>query len=114
MSFQKQCDLSVSGRIIGQELFFGCQEAILDLCKDQSSNHLILLIPRECFHLCYELSARDVSLRLKTLAHLAPSQMWESWCVLEAPAWALGGSVPASGSCASPGLSSPVPLSPFK
>lgn len=32
----------------GQELFFGCQEALLDLRKDESFDHLILLPPRGC------------------------------------------------------------------
>lgn len=75
MSFPTQCDLSVAGKGYGHELFSGCQEAILDFCRDQSCNHFTLLMPKECFNLCCELSARAASLRLTALAHLALSQM---------------------------------------
>lgn len=86
ISFQRQCDLSASGKDMGQELFLGCQEAILDLRKDQSFNHLMLLIWGDCFNLCYELSARDGSLRWKVFAHLALPHMWGGQHLLEAVA----------------------------
>lgn len=44
MSFPKQCDLSVAGKVYGHELFSGRQEAILDFCRDQSCNHFTLLV----------------------------------------------------------------------
>lgn len=53
----------------------GCQEAILDLCGDQSYNHLMLL--RECSNLRCELSAT-----LKALTHLARSWVWGRWRAL--------------------------------
>lgn len=71
---------------MGRVLFFGCQEAILDLRKDPSSNRLILLIWGDCFNLCYQLSARDDSLRLKVFAHLALPHVWEGQHLLEAAA----------------------------
>lgn len=80
MSFPKQCDLSLAGKGYGHELFSGCQEAILDFCRNQSCNHFTLLMPRECFNLCCELSARAASLRLTALAHLALSQMCGMAC----------------------------------
>lgn len=49
---------------MGHALCVVCQDAVLDFCEDQS-HHLMLLVQRECFNLCYELSARDDSLRWK-------------------------------------------------
>lgn len=45
--------------IWGTEFLFNCQEAMLDLRRNLSSNHLILLIRRQRFNFCWELSARD-------------------------------------------------------
>lgn len=78
---------------IGQELFFACQEALLDLRRDESFDHLILLPLRECFRLCWEWSARDSSGTGSPL-HLARSQV--------------SGSQPNSDSCLSPRAALPA------
>lgn len=67
-------------RVRGQERIFGCQEAMLDVCRDQPRNHLMLL--RECSNLHCELRGRADFLRLKALTRLARSWVWGRWRVL--------------------------------
>lgn len=95
----------------GQELFFACQEALLDLRKDQSFDHLILLLPRGCFHLCWKQSARDSS-GTGSPPYLACSRVWGA-SVPAAPASARRAALPASGPCAHQSLQ-PVPMASLK
>lgn len=86
---------------MGHALCVVCQDAVLDFCEDQS-HHLMLLVQRECFNLCYELSARDDS-EMESPAHLAGSQVCGSRRIQQAPACAWWAALPASGPCVQPG-----------